>query len=321
MAWQIRSTGPMADGLHALTRLASAQYGCFTRGQWRTCGLTDARLDRALASGWVVRVLQRVFRLAGTPVSWGQRLRAATLLSPGRVFVGGRSALALRGLADTHDPRPHVTIDHGLRFRFDRRELVIHSSRTLHLDDPDTVKDIPTVSVARSLFEDGMTGPDWSWRDTVSEAARRRLVTMGELAETLQLMGRIPHARAMKRTLSTLDDRVVDARSVPEVSLLHVVEEVTGRRGVLNHPVTDPSGLVVARVDVAVPDAHFGIEGDSARFHGAGARQDADRRRDLEFRELGWEVGRVMLAWLRSDPERVRRVVRATWADAQRRAA
>ena len=309
----------MADGIPQLTLIAASQRGCFTRDQWRGCGLSDRQLDVAAREGWVMSVHQRVWRVAGMPPSWQQRVRAATLLSPGAVFAGGRTALALHGLCESHDPRPHVTIDHGLRFRFDRREVVVHTSRTLRFDTPTEVDGTPAVSVERAIFEDGSRAADRPWFDRMSEAGRRGLVTIGSLAETLEIMGPIPRVRLMRQALHRLDDRMVDANSVPEITLLKLVEEVTGREAVLNHPVAGPGNVFVHRVDVAVVEFKFGVENDSVRWHGAGSRQDTDRERDHDYRTVGWVVPRVMSSWLRHDIPKARAVVRTGWEDALQR--
>lgn len=291
----------MANDLTGLLTLAATQQGCFNRNQWRQHGLSDSRLDRSLATGWVIQVHQRVFRLTGMPSTWLSRVHAATLISPGNVFAGGLTGLALHGVSERRDRRPHVTIPHDLRYTFDRRLLVVHSSRTLAHDTATVVNGIPAVSVDRSLFEIGMLDPGSGWLDLVSEAARRRLVTPASMAEALEVMGPIPHFRRMRDALGTLDDRFVHARSVPEVPLAHLVEEVTGHSAVLNHAVADSDGTVFARVDVAVPDLRLGFEGDSVRWHGAGTRQHHDRVRDDQYKVARWTVGRVMLSWLRTD--------------------
>lgn len=311
----------MNRDLHRLLSLAATQYGCFTRDQWRSCGLSDSRLDRSIDAGWIVAVHQRVYRVAGVTPTWHQRIRAATLIAPGRIYAGGRTALSLHGVAERHDPRPHLTIPHDLRYRFDRRDFIIHTSRTLHRDATTEADDVPTVSVDRSLLEDGMRGADRAWLDLVSEAARLRLVTPDSLGDTLETMGPIPNRRSMRSALSTLDDRFVDARSVPEVSFATLVEEVTGHSAVLNHPVADGSGHVVAHVDVAVPELRLGYEGDSVRWHGAGARQGRDRIRDYVYDDVYWTVGRIMLVWLRTDLDLARAVVRTKYELALRLAA
>ena len=302
--------------VHDLLALASDQYGCFCTDQWRAHGLTDRQLQAAVGNGWVTRLSQRVYRVTGAPPTWHARVMAATLIAPGRVNAGWRTALRLHGLSAWHDPRPHVTIPHDLRYRADRRRVVVHTSRTLHLDSPTMVGPLQCVSVERALLEDGMHAPTAKWFDLVCEAVRRGLVTVASLLATLDSMGAIPNRRRMRDALGTVDPALVDARSVPEVSLLRLVEDVIGGKARLNHVVRDVRGRRMAELDVAVPWALFGVEGDSRRWHTDPSRMDNDLRRDLRYRRAHWIVPRVSLSWLRTDPAAARAAVSDAWEQA-----
>lgn len=302
------STGVLTE-LDQLLMLARDQFGCFSLGDWRHAGLSDTALHTAIAKGWVERVSQRVFRVAGAPPSWHSRVMAATLISSGQVHAGWRTALRLHGLPAWHDPRPHVTIPHELRYRWDRRQIVVHTSRTLASDTPTWAGSILCVSVERSLFEDGMQAVTPAWFDLVCEAVRRGLVTPASLAETLESMGRIPNRKAMRDALGRLDPELVRARSVPEVSLLRLFEDVTGRKALLNHVVRDPRGRRIGELDVADPGLLLGAEGDSRQWHVAPTTMDIDTRKDHRYRRNHWIVPRVPLGWLRSDPDAARAAI------------
>lgn len=292
-----------------LLRLAAAQYGMFNHEQWIAAGLALRRLYRAVEHGWFQQVSQRVFRVSGSPWTWEGRVMAATLVAPGQVFAARRTALRLHGIRAWHDPRPHVAIPHDLRFIVDPRRVVVHTSRTLQRDQPLFVGPIPTTSIERALVEDGIDYPGERWFDNVCEAIRRGLVTIESMQEALDQAGRIKGKVLMREALDRIDPRIVRARSVPEVSLLNVMEEVTGMTAILNKRLYTPAGIFFAEVDVAVPELLLGAEGDSRAWHLAPSRQDVDTIRDLTYKKNHWEVPRILLRWFRTDPAFVRETI------------
>lgn len=303
-----------------LLAVAREQFGCFTVQQWSASGLTVHQLKTAISRGWVERVWGGVLRCVGVPDSWRGRAKAATLAHPQVVFAARRTALRLHGVSAWHDPRPHVVIPHDLRFVFDRRLLVVHTSRTLDLDEPVVSPDgIPTTSVARALLDDGMEAPTARWFDNVSEAVRLGLVTSADLTTALEAAGRIPNKRRMVAALERLDPLLARARSVPEVPLARMFEEVTGERVLVNRVVHDPYGRRLGEGDVVVPRLLLAGELDSRLWHVQPSRMEHDQRRDLRFHRAHWMLRRVSATALRDQPELVRGVIRVATDQARAR--
>src|SRR5439155_15236085 len=74
--------------------IASRQFGLISRNQALAEGLSADAIDQRLAAGRWERLLPAVFRIAGAPGSWHQRLMAAILWAPSAA-VSHESAAAL----------------------------------------------------------------------------------------------------------------------------------------------------------------------------------------------------------------------------------
>ena len=74
------------------------------------------------------------------------------------------------------------------------------------------------------------------------------------------------------------------------------------------HPILDPTGHVVARVDLAFPSVKLGLEAHSRRFHFGPVYEPLDEDRDLAVAACGWEL--LYLGWYatRHPAEVLRRV-------------
>lgn len=85
-----------------LARLAARQYGLYTTDQALTAGLTSSALWRRRESGRVQRLEPEVYRAAGVPETWHQRLLIACLTED--AVASHRAAAALFAL-DGFPPR------------------------------------------------------------------------------------------------------------------------------------------------------------------------------------------------------------------------
>ena len=296
---------------HPLARLsttAAGQSGLFTLAQAECCGRSRKQVYADIDRGLVVRIFQGVFAFAACPTTGHQLLLAATYTHPGRVFAARGSVLRLLGLPARRDG-PHIVVPHDLGYDFDDR-LHVHTSRTLDRDIPQRIDGVLCASTARSLVEDGMGCPSSFWLDLVSLALQRNLVTLVELSDALVAAGRIPHRAKLRRALETLDPRLVAARSVPELSLVDLVEDVVGARPILNHRILDSTGALIDEVDAALPEVLLAFEGDSRTWHTTPGRMEADLLKDLRLRERGWMCTRLPLRMLHNHPAQFRRAIR-----------
>lgn len=106
-----------------------------------------------------------------------------------------------------------------------------------------------------------------------------------------------------------LDPDTQRARSLPEVDLAHLVEEVTGERPIINHLIRDLAGHRVAESDAALPRVLLSFEGDSRAWHVQPSRMHGDLSKDIDTDELHWITRRLPIRWVRTQPERLRRPI------------
>ena len=140
-----------------LASLAAGQHGCFAHRQLPDIGLDRQQLRRLHAQGLVLPAEhQGIWRLASHPVTWHQRLMAATLSMPGSM-ASHRSAAALWGLEGFNSGRIEVVVEHGT---WRRRGVTIHQSKDLVAGD----RTCGTASRARR----------WSARSSTSPPSRGR---------------------------------------------------------------------------------------------------------------------------------------------------
>src|SRR6266851_686122 len=83
----------------ACAQIAGKAFGLISPGQAHGTGMSKRAIGRRLGAGRWRQVLPGVYRLAGTPTSWEQSLKAATLWGGDGCVVSHRAAAALHGLA------------------------------------------------------------------------------------------------------------------------------------------------------------------------------------------------------------------------------
>jgi hypothetical protein len=112
-------------------------------------------------------------------------------------------------------------------------------------------------------------------------------------ARLLERRGREPGARGCRR----LDEvvRLADPRaeSPPETRLRVALVRAGLPSPAVQHEILDEYGFVLARADLAYPDARLAIEYDGAG-HFDRDRLDRDRFRDIELAGQGWETVRLV---------------------------
>ena len=77
--------------------IASRQWGTISRDQLRAAGLSDDAIWRLNKDGMLREILPRVYRLAGAPQNWHQRLMAPCLWGGPTAVASHRSAAVLWG--------------------------------------------------------------------------------------------------------------------------------------------------------------------------------------------------------------------------------
>jgi very-short-patch-repair endonuclease len=229
-----------------------------------------------------------VYRIASHADSYEQRCLAACLAAPDAALSGptagrlwglrkvftddvhliARRTVKLSGVA-THKTDLlgsfDVTERHGFRLLRPGR---LFCDLAWHLDESSL------ESVLEQMLDRGLLSI------AGARAAARRFVARGR-----------PGSVRLVRVLDSRPDWLQPVDSDLELRLWRAL----GRQGLhleRQYPVLLDSGVTV-HLDLADPQAHFGVEVDHVTWHGGRLDTQRDKRRDRELARLGWTVSRV----------------------------
>jgi very-short-patch-repair endonuclease len=134
----------------ALFRVASLQFGVFSRADAYSCGFSRRMIQHRLATGRWIELHPDVYCLAGTPQSWERDQIAACFWAGGP--SAGKAAGFLYGLPGCQ-PSP-IEVVTPLRHRaMPRCGIVVHATKRLPHQQISSVRGIPVTSIERTLFD------------------------------------------------------------------------------------------------------------------------------------------------------------------------
>ena len=281
-------------------RLASRQHGLVLLCQLLALGISPDTVQRWLTTGRLEAVAAGVYRLAGSPRTWEQRMLGAVLAAGPGAAASHRSAAHLWRLVDDADPTVEVTVG---RARLPRVPgAVVHRSRDLDPAQLSHRRGIPVTAPPRTLVDLGAVLPRAEVEHALDRALVARLVTVRAVEAAVDavarpgrrgagVLGRILDERALgaDRPDGLLEPRMarlLRAQGLPPAAFQHRV--LHGRR-------------FVARVDFAYPGRRIAVEVDGWEAHATPGALQGDLDRQNALVALGWTV------------------LRFTWADVVRR--
>ncbi|MDQ3732872.1 MAG: DUF559 domain-containing protein [Actinomycetota bacterium] len=285
-----------------LSKLLRAGDGLFTREQ--LLAIADHNvLDRAVASGRVLRLLPRVYTTPALAHDQRIRLRAALAFAGPEAALSHLSAAPVWRIRVPDTDRVHVLIPRVADHRT-TKFVVVHRSPGAQLPSDlcaysaglAAVRPTPTLVDCWSVLDRG------DRREVVITAVRDG--RCAPEAVRAQAEDR-PLLRGRRELLELCDQLLAGA---------HSELEIFGLRRVFEHPslprprrqflvVVDGSRYFL---DLAWPDLKLAVELDGAAHHGSRAQRERDVRRDAALATTGWQVIRVTYDRITSDPEGVR---------------
>jgi hypothetical protein len=293
------------DRWRRLTDQAVRQHGLLVRPQL-TDVLTKGEIQARARTGIIEPVARGVYRIAGCPHTFRQRVLASCLSIGPLVVASHATAARLWDFeAFRKQNRVHLSVPphrRGTRRALDAR---VHRVPLSHADV--TVRyGVPVTTAIRTLGDLASHVPAEVLGHSVDEALRRRLILPHQLEALSADWYHRPgapaiHALAVARGggvgESDWEDRVYGwliAAGLPPP--------------VRQHPVQLPDGPI--RLDLAYPDHLVGIEFEGWTWHGGRQRFDADRVRASELTLAGWRIVWVTSAQRAADViARVRRAL------------
>jgi hypothetical protein len=284
----------------ALARLAADQYSLFTRAHARQIGMTDRMLTRRAAAGVVERVEPGIYRMAGAPPTWHQRVLAACWAERG--LASHRTAAALWQFDGCHPGVVEILTE-----RWHRRpnaSVRVHETRLLHPDDITEVDGIPLSSAARTWVDLGAVLPTHRVEQALDNGPGRHLLVpeqVWECVERLDCPGR-PWVRMARRLIAARLSADGVAPNTFEKLLFSILQRAGLPTPEAQVEVNDRDGTLIGRVDWLV-ERRLVLECDSERWHGSWQRRKADLRRDRRLAALGYCVLRFSWEDLTQHPD------------------
>ena len=274
--------------------------------------MTGHEIDHRLKSGFWVVLHGGVYKLGVGPVTWEERLMAATLAGGPEAAVSHRAAAVLWRLDGPESAPVEITIPHGRETH--REGVVCYRSRTLDPSDVTLRTGIPVTIVERTLVDVGRHWTDDAVEVAMESALRRGLTTTTALEAYLaRSSARIPGYRVMKRVSSRRSSGKASG-SAAEVRLERALRAAGVPSPHRQFRLEVGRGDVVV-IDKAWPELRVGLEVDGYDYHGGRLAHSADLERQNAIVRVGWLLLRYSGSQVRRNPDRIAQEVAAVLAE------
>lgn len=301
-----------------IAALARGQHGLFTRAQAARVGFTRRMMRRRVDNQSWEEPHDGVFRLAGLPVTWEGRARAAVMTAHDGAVISHHAAAHVSGW-DGFGPPGLIDVTVPRHVRPMRRAGVrYHESKAFELVSVTLRKGLPITGAARTILDVcAMADDDLVGLRALDEARRRGVVSWDELWECLVLhavRGR-PGIRRFRRILVKRW-----RRSVPHGQFARLFERLIDDAGLpqLTHEYRVTAGGAPYRIDLVWPELKIAIELDGKEGHLNERSFESDPIRRNRLEVAGWLV--LDYTWLRFITEPAAIVAELRAAIAARRA-
>ena len=268
--------------------IASRQYGLISRLQALGCGLSVDAIKRRLRTERWVRVLPRVYAIAGSPDSWRRRLLAACLWAGEPAVVSHRGAARLWGLEGFETPIVELSTSKTLR---SRQGIIVHKVAPFGGADVTVVERIPVTTPLRTVFDLCSVVDERRAEYALEDVLRRRMTSIQRCHLLLDRVGGkgVSGVATFRKLMAVRGPGYRPMASVLEIDMSHIFARCKLPKPVRQHPVARPSGAT-AYIDFAFPELKLGIEVDGYETHSRRDRWQYDMHRENDLKYLGWTI-------------------------------
>ena len=295
----------------ALNEVAARNHGLLTRDWLEAAGVSDEAITRRTRRGLWIAVHPGVYRLAGAPVTWEQRLHAACLAAGPGAAVSHRAALtwwgldgAMPGIVEIAVPRPQWPRIDGVR--------QVHRATDLHEHHVVVRDGIRVTTPVRTLVDLGAVRPQWAVASAYAHALGKKLVTHSAMQHALDDLGRRGRrgVGVMRRVLAERGEGRAARHLLAARGELLLQQQGLG--GVNEYEIWVGKRFV-AQVDRAWPELRFCVEWDGDERHLGSTAEDVERQNGIQ--EAGWDLRRFGFAHVTRRPEYVVTTIRRALAE------
>jgi very-short-patch-repair endonuclease len=269
----------------SVTERSAEQYGVFGRGDLDELGVPPTAVRTWVRSGRIEKAAPGVWRIAGSPASWHQRLKAGLLSLGPAALVSHEAAAQLHGFERTPPDRVEFLAPESARnSRLGER---VHTSSFWEPLDRTAVDGWPVTSATRTVLDLAMLHPGRRRIEAAIESAVR-----SRASSPVVLRRRLATLRGRGRWGCALVDQLLTdsgGESVLERTFLALM-----RRAGLPRPETQfrigDRTRTVARVDFVWQSYRIVVEVSGGLGHSTPTERTKDAQRRNELLDMGWKV-------------------------------
>jgi hypothetical protein len=267
--------------------IAARQHGLISYTQLRRLGAADATLAGWVRQGRLERISPAVYRVAGAPNTWNQRVMRATLDTGG--WASHRTAGALHNVDGHNGSVIEVVVQRWRRSSL-HEGYTVHETKDLRGVDLTTRYGIPCTSLVRTLLDLPAVEHPFRAEQALDDACRKDANLLPVVRERFLQVARRGRngTTVMRGFLNERPGGHIVVGSSFESQALRAIKAAGIATPVKQFKVVD--GDFTAYLDLSWPHLMFGMECDSLAFHFGKAAQVWDRRRRRHLKRLGWEI-------------------------------
>ena len=264
------------------------QHGLISRQQALEAGMTDDQIGWRLRTGQWAGVARGVYRHTVSPETPQSRLLAACLAYGG--VASHRSAAALHGIDGYKLDQIEVLVPWKRRPTIKGARL--HRTTQMHLAKPVDRDGIPCTWIGRTVLDVAAVVTRTRLDQAIDAVLRQGLLRLSDLYAVL-----VAHSRHGRTGCGPFRDALDERRGddmIPLSAWSRMVSDLLAdfglNRPALEYRICDPSGELLAQVDLAYPSHRLAIELDSKRWHLNSVSFERDPQRRNELTVAGWTV-------------------------------
>ncbi|MGN6869747.1 MAG: type IV toxin-antitoxin system AbiEi family antitoxin domain-containing protein [Solirubrobacteraceae bacterium] len=287
---------------------ARAQHGVIALHQLMEFGLSARAVQDRAATGRLHRIHHGVYSLVPRELLKWEGLYMAAVLAcgPGAV-LSHRSAARLHGLRNYGYYRVEVTVPK--RSTRTHSGVAVHRSTTLTQADVTVINNIPTTTVARTLFDIAEHITPRQLERAFDQADIMQALDLNEIRDQLARNPTRPAAKAVNHLLKTHYIGSTPTDNDFEDAFLALTRSLGLPDPTPQFYIDPQDGDPPIRADFAWPADKIVVETDGQRTHGTRGAFESDRRRDQRLTAAGWTVIRTTWRQLTQRPHELKPVL------------